>query len=569
VKRLVSVLLFGIFICRFSAGAYEVSTEVQKKKILLEEFTGIHCVYCPYGHQIANNLILAQPENVFSIAIHSGHYAVPNTGEPDFRIEEGEIFDSYFGANTMGYPCGMINRRPVQLGGSPNPTGPILNRSSWTEAAKLTHYEEAPVNLWLAANFDGSSRKLTIHVEGYYTGDVDQIENFLHVAITQNNIIGPQSGGLLGDQYVHKHTLRALVTPTWGDTIAQPEKEQYFTRQFVYTLPADIKGTALAAENIDVIAFVTADKGDILNVEQVQPTYINHTKPLKITLSQGKDGISPNYAYHFFDVTVKNESHYKLDSIRFSVKVNDETQTVDWTGQIPSYQHRDIRLEVLPYTLLDNNTFEIQAVKVNNTAVSNTKINGAFRKPVQSTQTVRMEIKTDVYADENRFYIRDMNGGVVHEFGPYPAAKKATYDEALTFEAGKIYCFEVQDLWGNGIANGSYKLWNANGKLFAESTSITTFGDRVFFQTDQTGVTAVNTVKENKAIIFVDGQKNIHIVYENLSGENKVSVYDVSGQCVISGRVTFAQGKATLPASVLKAGVYIVRIGNSTGKVVL
>jgi hypothetical protein len=464
----------------------------------------------------------------------------------------------------------MINRRPVQLAGQPTPVGPVLSRTNWTEAAKLTHEEDAPVNLWLAADFDGSTRILTIDVEGYYTGDVEEINHFLHVAITQNNIIGPQSGQLGSSQYVHKHTLRALVTPVWGDTIKEPVKEEYFTRHFEYLLPADIKGVPVAAENIDIIAFVTTGKDNVLNVEQIQPAYTNYAKPLKITLSQGKEGIASNYAYHFFDVTVKNESDSKLDSIRFSVTVNGETETIDWTGEIPSFQHRNIRLEVSPYTSLNNNTFEIQAVKVNDTDISDTKINGSFQKPAQSTRIVQVELKTDVYADENRFYIKDVDGAVVYEFGPYPAAKKATYRDTIrTLEADKTYCFEIQDLWGNGIASGSYKLKTSDGTLFAQGQEVTLFGARFFFQTSLSDATALNPVTESKGSIFTNGQKNISIVYGNLSGENKIAVYNLSGQCVISGNAAFMQGKATLPASVLKPGVYIVRVGNLTGKVIL
>ena len=33
-----------------------VSTTPENKNAILEEFTGIYCVYCPDGHLIANNL---------------------------------------------------------------------------------------------------------------------------------------------------------------------------------------------------------------------------------------------------------------------------------------------------------------------------------------------------------------------------------------------------------------------------------------------------------------------------------------------------------------------------------
>ena len=55
----------------------QVNTSPQNKKVLLEEFTGIHCGYCPDGHLLAQNLHDAYPDDVFLINIHTGGYASP------------------------------------------------------------------------------------------------------------------------------------------------------------------------------------------------------------------------------------------------------------------------------------------------------------------------------------------------------------------------------------------------------------------------------------------------------------------------------------------------------------
>jgi hypothetical protein len=39
-----------------------VSTSPENKKIILEEYTGIHCTYCPDGHEIAQSLKDANPD---------------------------------------------------------------------------------------------------------------------------------------------------------------------------------------------------------------------------------------------------------------------------------------------------------------------------------------------------------------------------------------------------------------------------------------------------------------------------------------------------------------------------
>ncbi|MDR0683246.1 MAG: Omp28-related outer membrane protein, partial [Dysgonamonadaceae bacterium] len=285
--KLIFFLLLEILMC-LQLSAYEVSTEIQKKNILLEEFTGIHCGFCPEGHKIANNLIAAQEGTVYTIAIHSGHFAVPGTGEPDYRIPEGEAIDTYYQGNaSASYPSGTINRKPITLNGQLLST--VLSRSNWTKAAKEVHKEDAPVNLWMNVAFEGSSRTLTVDVEAYYTADSDSAENFMNLVITQNNIIGPQLGGLVVNGYVHRHQLKAFITPLWGDTIYQPLSGEYFTKRYVYTLPESVNDIPVKAEDIEVLAFITAGKGDVLNVIAEKPSYLNYTKPLKITLSPPKE----------------------------------------------------------------------------------------------------------------------------------------------------------------------------------------------------------------------------------------------------------------------------------------
>ena len=85
-----------------------VSTSPENRKVVLEEFTGIHCTFCPDGHVIGQGLHDANPNNVFLINIHEGGYATPNSGEPDFRTPLGAAIDGQSGL--AGYPAGTVNR---------------------------------------------------------------------------------------------------------------------------------------------------------------------------------------------------------------------------------------------------------------------------------------------------------------------------------------------------------------------------------------------------------------------------------------------------------------------------
>ena len=39
-----------------------VDTLLRNKNVVLEEFTGLHCVYCPDGHVIAQSIYNAYPQ---------------------------------------------------------------------------------------------------------------------------------------------------------------------------------------------------------------------------------------------------------------------------------------------------------------------------------------------------------------------------------------------------------------------------------------------------------------------------------------------------------------------------
>ncbi|HIF14459.1 MAG TPA: hypothetical protein EYQ86_03695, partial [Bacteroidetes bacterium] len=73
------------------------------------EFTGIHCTYCPDGHKVAQDLHDANPLDVVLINIHTGSYADPDPGDPDFTTPWGTSLATQ--SKLQGYPAGSVNRR--------------------------------------------------------------------------------------------------------------------------------------------------------------------------------------------------------------------------------------------------------------------------------------------------------------------------------------------------------------------------------------------------------------------------------------------------------------------------
>ena len=72
-----------------------VSTTPENKNIILEEYTGISCGYCPDGHKIGQQLHDANPNDVFLINIHTGGYATPQGPGTDFNTSFGAAIEKH------------------------------------------------------------------------------------------------------------------------------------------------------------------------------------------------------------------------------------------------------------------------------------------------------------------------------------------------------------------------------------------------------------------------------------------------------------------------------------------
>lgn len=136
-----------------------------------------------------------------------------------------------------------------------------------------------------------------------------------------------------------------------------------------------------------------------------------------------------------------------------------------------------------------------------------------------------MKITTDSFADDNTFLLLNKNAEVINTYGPYAEGVVATYDETIHFDEKGIYCFEIQDEWGNGILSprGSVKWYDATGRLIAQNTEIKGYGYRIFFRF--TGeVDAIETVT-------ADTERNIY----NLQGQ-KVAHMEKNGIYIVNGK---------------------------------
>ena len=107
-KNYTRILIFFLFTVQINLAQTFVSTSQENKKALVEKYTGINCNYCPCGDVIVYGAVENNPENIIVVKIHEGGYAIPGSGQPDFRTTFGSALSSQ--AMNTGNPAVSINR---------------------------------------------------------------------------------------------------------------------------------------------------------------------------------------------------------------------------------------------------------------------------------------------------------------------------------------------------------------------------------------------------------------------------------------------------------------------------
>ena len=237
-----------------SSSPIYVSTEPANRNVILEEFTGRGCGYCPDAHRIANEIMANNPERVWAINIHAGGYA--QTSYPNMITQDGNTIHGGF--EISGYPTGVVNRS----------TSNGIDRGQWNSQANNQMSQASECNIAGIAVVNPQTRMVNITVEVYYTGNSAADQNFLTVAMLQDSILGSQSDygnynptQWVGNQYVHMHILRDIVSESpWGDPVSPTTQGILITRTYQYQVPSIIgspNGVEVDLDNIYFLAWVS------------------------------------------------------------------------------------------------------------------------------------------------------------------------------------------------------------------------------------------------------------------------------------------------------------------------
>jgi len=460
-----------------------VSTTPENRNVILEEFTGIYCTYCPDGHLIAQGLHDANPMDVFLINIHTGGYANPNgPSDPDFNC----LFGAAIAANSglAGYPAGTINRATfsgISPQGSPGTTA--LSRGDWVAASADIMSQLSYVNVGVQASYDMSTGILTVNTETYYTQTTTNI-NVLHVAVVQNNVPGPQTGALSynpnaiitgpwNPTYNHQHMFRHLMDGANGLEFNVTTAGTFVPNTHTWQMPTNLASGQsttgffpdLDPTNLDVVAYITEGPGEIITGFQanVAPIFPN-AYDANVTNSTAESVVCASETD--ITITFRNYGNQNLTSLDLTYDINGSTYpAINWTGNLASGAEETLTLNSVTFTPQANNTVtwvasnpngQIDQNTTNNSLIStftHFDLNGDVVNGI-SPGTINVDILTDGYGSETTWEVIDESGIVVGSGGPYN--NNTQYNETAYVNSNECYTFNLYDSYGDGMccANG-------------------------------------------------------------------------------------------------------------------
>ena len=573
----------GLFCALTASGTAQerfVDETPQNRKVVLEEFTGVNCGNCPDGHRRANALRDAHPGEVFLINIHQGSYAYP--AEIDLRTNYGDALASQAGINS--YPNATINRHSF------NGSIAVADRTAWTSLSEGLLSTEAYANIAAKATVDWQTREMQVTVQVYYTGNSPASTNYLNVALLQDYIYGPQAGmnanmeQVDGNQYVHMHALRDLITGQWGEEITTTTQGSFVEKTYTYTIPEAVREVPVEMGNISVVAFLAEGRTEIITACEANLSFTNG---------------GPDYILHLSNFA--QEAHNTCDSrIRFSAKAEiraavEPVSSMAFILNTPDgqreYTHTfEPALEAGSTVTFTSEPIEFPINQEMEASLSLAAVNGSDNFPEMDSltadfskyymnipsQEMILTVAQDQYGEEITWNVVTDEGDTIGQGGPYANLQNMgtrNRIDTLTLAEG-CQTFTIYDAMGDGIHNtqgdGHIDFSDIEG-----NTLLTRDGDygdsAVVMISYNLPFANENTVGQIKAQLYPNpASENANLRFETEAAcQADIKILNQAGQCVLDlGKQDIPAGIHTvsIPVNSLGNGIYIIHVQGVQGQ---
>jgi len=237
------------------AGHFYVVSSTFEKTVLLEEFTGTWCGWCPDGFVVLENLLETR-DDLIGVCLHSGD--IMATAE---TAEVANTFETF-------YPGASVDRYMLSS------DGVILDRGNWESGVIQRSSMAVPVDVDFALSYNSVTQEIVIDASAQFSQEMTEDFRF-NCYVVEDNI--DEDGAAYDQQnyfsqndnypvhpyynepevmtdFVHNHVVREMLGGAWGAEGSIPETVtagETYTHQFTYSIPEDFN-----AEHISIVVVV-------------------------------------------------------------------------------------------------------------------------------------------------------------------------------------------------------------------------------------------------------------------------------------------------------------------------
>jgi hypothetical protein len=448
--------------------------------------------------------------------------------------------------------------------------------------------EASYVNVACEATVDISTRLMTVDVEAYFTGSGAPSSMNLNVALTQNNIEGTQTGAaynpsqiLPNGNYNHQHALRHMLTGQWGDVITTTTSGTLVTRQYTYTLPANIAGVPLNMGDLQIVSFIAEGQQMIITGSDGPITYtgLSFANNAKLNSVMSDDVVCGSTVTP--TINLSNYGSAIMTAATITYNVNGGTpQVFPWTGSLNSLQSEDVVLNAISFTDIGNNTVNVTITDVNGGVDGDPSDNNGSKANITNTTQSgtgtawTLTVTQDQYGAEITWEVIDnatgnpIPGGTGGPYTNLAASGTQAHVIPLTLSSTGCYTFNIYDSYGDGINSGygvgSVVLTDgATANVFTNPGTYTASDKEAFESTSTTGIEDI--VSGNSVSIFPNPTTTVSTISFDLTESTlvKMEVINSIGSVVFTnGTETMSAGnqKITFDGTELPNGIYFVNL---------
>lgn len=526
---------------------FTMSLNAQNERVLLFEcFTNASCGPCASQNPALDALI---HNNVGHIAAIKYHMSWPVNNDPMYLVNTGDnnARKNVYGISSV--PHTVVDG--TRYNGMPSGiTQNMVN--NWLTV-------ESPLEMRLSCVVDAAANTITAFVTGRASVDVEGPLR-LYVGVIEHEIHFASAPGNNGERDFYD-VMKKLLPSSSGTGLNSLAAGDCFTYSFDWQL-----ANIYDMNQLDVIAWVQNSDTKVVSQacvssENVVPflthdAAVNHITNLKKMICSGV--ANPK-------VVLSNYGSETLTSAELEVSVNGTpVSTYSWNGNLAAFESVTVDLGEVAFDVELNNTMQVSVLSVNGTVdqstandVTSTTFLGT---PNIAGKKLKLTVQTDDNPEETTWKIINLGTGtVVLEGGPYDQANN-TYMVTLDIPGDGCYEITFYDAGGNGFTGIGYYSLKAGGTVLFEGSSFGESDSNEFYYE----VTA--DVEEHDNTVGVYPNPTTGIINVMTAGQQKVSVYNMAGQCVFEG---LCEDELQLDLKPFGSGVYAIKAGDQVWRAVV